>query len=61
MKLVIANNIGEYSLLYDVDIVYNQFLPIFFKYCFDPVAKVSETSSMGFPLIIQALEIDWNK
>jgi hypothetical protein len=40
-KYILANNLGKYCLLYDQNTVYETFLPIFFRFCFDPVAKVA--------------------
>ena len=57
-KVILASNIGHFSMLYDMDTVYNRFLPIFFLYCFDPVAKVSETASFSLALILESLKSD---
>lgn len=54
IKLVLAYNIGNFSLLYDEETVYSSFLPIFFRFCFDPVAKVAETASLSLPSILIA-------
>jgi hypothetical protein len=48
LKLLLAKNLGSLAELYDPDTVLNTFLPIFFKYCFDPVAKVAETAALSY-------------
>lgn len=38
---MLASNLGNYAELYDKDLVYTEFLPMFFKFCSDNVARVS--------------------
>ena len=40
LKLVLAQNLGNYARLYDSKIVYTEFLPMFFKFCSDNVTRV---------------------
>ena len=37
MKLVLAQNLGKLAALFEPDIVYDRFLPMFFKFCNETV------------------------
>lgn len=41
LKQVLASNLGKYAELFEKDLVYHEFLPMFFKFCSDNVARVS--------------------
>jgi hypothetical protein len=52
IKFILAQNLGAYALLFDQETVFDIFLPIFFRFCFDPVAKVAETASLSLAQIL---------
>lgn len=60
-KLVLAQNLGKYAQLFSQDTVYNEFLPMFFKFCYDQVSKVSETASNSLAYILDKFAGDPHK
>ena len=53
-KELLARNLGKYVTLFDKNIVYQEFLPMFFKFCEDRVAKVCESASTALaPILIK--------
>ncbi len=38
-----------------MNVVLEVFVPMFFRFCFDPVAKVSETAAYSLALILKAI------
>jgi len=51
-----ATNLGHYSQLFKAEIVEENFLPFFFKFCFDPVAKVAETAALSLGQILGSID-----
>ena len=41
LKQVLASNLGNYCELFEKDLVYTEFLPMFFKFCSDNVMRVA--------------------
>lgn len=54
-KYIMASNFGAYCVLFDEDVVFESFLPIFFRFSFDPVAKVAETVSLALAKLMKSL------
>lgn len=53
-KELLAKNLGKYVTLFDSNIVYQEFLPMFFKFLEDRVARVSEAASTALaPILIK--------
>jgi molybdopterin/thiamine biosynthesis adenylyltransferase len=59
--MVLALNLGKFAQLYDQDTVYNSFLQMFFKFCYDEVAKVSETAATSLVYILEKFNNDPHK
>jgi len=56
-KELLAKNLGNYVTLFDLDIVYREFLPMFFKFCEERVAKVSEAAATALaPILLKFSE-----
>lgn len=55
-KYILANNLGHYSMLFSQEVVIDTFIPMFFRFCFDPVAKVAETSASSLALILKSIQ-----
>ena len=54
LKQVLASNLGKYSELFEKDMVYQEFLPMFMKFCSDNVAKVSMAACSAIcPILLQ--------
>ena len=54
LKQILAQNLGNYSTLFDKEQVYNEFLPMFFKFCSDNVSKVSIASCSALcPMLLK--------
>ena len=61
LKQVLAQNLGNYCELFDNTTVYNEFLPMFFKFCSDNVAQVSIASCSALAEIIEKFNDDESK
>lgn len=61
MKLVLAQNLGRFATLYDSDTVYTKFLPMFFKFCNEQVAQVSQAASTSLIYILEKFNEDPQK
>lgn len=58
---MLASNLGNYAELFEKDLVYAEFLPMFFKFCSDNVARVSNAVCNALcPILLQFNE-DENK
>ena len=53
LKLVLAQNLGKNAKIYDSNIVYSEFLPMFFKFCSDNVTKVGQEACSAIADIIE--------
>ena len=54
---MLAKNLGKFATLFDRRIVYSEFLPMFFKFCEDRVATVSQAASSALaPILIKFSE-----
>jgi hypothetical protein len=53
--------LGKYCQLFDSTTVYNEFLPMFFKFCSDNVAQVSNASCSALSEIIEKFNEDESK
>lgn len=60
-KLVLAQNLGKFAQLYDSDQVYSHFLPLFFRYFQDTVAKVSEAAAPSLIYLLERFNHDPHK
>jgi hypothetical protein len=58
LKQALAQNLGNYSELFDSQTVYNDFLPMFFKFCSDNVAQVGIASCSAMAEIIEKFNDD---
>lgn len=58
LKQVLASNLGNYADLFDKELVYQEFMPMFFKFCSDNVAKVSTASCSAFCPILNKFNDD---
>ena len=56
LKLVLAQNLGNYAQLFDSKTVYSEFLPMFFKFCSDSVSKVGISACPAMADIIEKFE-----
>lgn len=61
LKQVLASNLGKYSELFDKDLVYQEFMPMFFKFCSDNVSRVSTAACSAFCPILQKFNEDEKK
>ena len=61
LKSVLAQNLGNYAELFEAQIVYTEFLPMFFKFCSDNVTKVGQVSTSALCNIIQKFNDDEQK
>ena len=53
-KELLARNLGNYVTLFDLEIVYKEFLPMFFKFCDDRVVRVSSAAATALaPILIK--------
>ena len=53
-KELLARNLGNYVTLFDLEIVYKEFLPMFFKFCDDRVVRVSTAAATALaPILIK--------
>ena len=53
-KEMIAKNLGNFATLFDQEVVYAEFLPMFFKFCEDRVARVCEPAATALaPILIK--------
>ena len=53
-KELLAKNLCKYVTLFDQKIVYQEFLPMFFKFCEDRVARVNESAATALaPILIK--------
>ena len=57
-KQILAQNIGNYAELFDAGTVYQEFLPMFFKFCSDNFAKVSVSSCSALAGILSKFNDD---
>jgi hypothetical protein len=58
---VLAQNLGNYAELFDAKTVYNEFLPMFFKFCSDNVSKVAQAVCPAMAEIIEKYNDDESK
>lgn len=58
VKLVLAENIGNYAELFDCKTVYSEFLPMLFKFLSDTVAKVATATCAAIAPIIEKFSED---
>ncbi len=56
LKLVLAQNLGNYAKLFDSKIVYTEFLPMFFKFCSDNVTRVGQEACSAMADIIEKFD-----
>jgi hypothetical protein len=61
VKLILAKNLGKYATLFKQEVVYDQFLPMFFRFCHDHVADVSREASESLASIIEKFADDPQK
>ena len=61
LKQVLAQNLGNYCELFERDMVYQEFLPMFFKFCSDNVAKVSMAACSAMCPILMKFNEDEKK
>lgn len=53
-KQLLAKNLGNYVTLFDLKIVYKEFLPMFFKFCEDRVNTVNSAAATALaPILIK--------
>ena len=52
LKLVLAQNLGNYAKLFDSKTVYTEFLPMFFKFCSDSVSRIGNSATPAMADII---------
>ena len=52
LKQVLASNLGNYVELFESNLVYTEFLPMFFKFCSDSVVRVALAVCDALPPII---------
>jgi len=57
-KEMLAKNLGKYATLFDRRIVYSEFLPMFFKFCEDRVATVSNAAATALAPILNKFAED---
>ena len=56
-KEMIAKNLGNFATLFSKEIVYAEFLPMFFKFCEDKVHRVCEPAATALaPILIKFSE-----
>lgn len=58
LKQVLASNLGKYCELFEKDFVYQEFLPMFFKFCSDNVARVSTAACAAMCPILMKFNDD---
>ena len=58
LRLLLAQNLGNYCELFDHETVYNEFLPMFFKFCSDNVVKVGQEACSAMCPIIEKFNDD---
>lgn len=58
LKHVLAQNLGNYARLFDASTVYTEFLPMFFKFCSENVARVGHSSCSALAAIIEKFNED---
>jgi serine/threonine-protein phosphatase 4 regulatory subunit 1 len=61
LKQVLASNLGNYCELFEREMVYQEFLPMFFKFCSDNVAKVSMAAVSAICPILMKFNEDEKK
>lgn len=61
LKQALAQNLGNYAELFDANTVYNDFLPMFFKFCSDNVAQVGFTACGALAQILEKFNDDESK
>lgn len=58
LKLVLAQNLGNYAELFDAKTVYNDFLPMFLKFCSDSVSRVGQSCCPALAEIVEKFNDD---
>ena len=58
LRLLLAQNLGNYCELFDHETVYNEFLPMFFKFCSDNVVKVGQEACSAMCPIVEKFNDD---
>ena len=61
LKQVLASNLGNYCELFEKDMVYTEFLPMFFKFCSDNVMRVSQSTVTALCPILMKFNDDEQK
>ena len=61
IKHTLAKNLSHYAKLFDEEMVHSEFVPMFFMFCDNQVAKVSETAALGLADILDKLKSDKEK
>ena len=56
LKTVLAQNLGNYAKLFEDKTVYSEFLPMFFKFCSDSVARVGQDACPAMADIIEKFD-----
>ena len=60
-KEMLAKNLGKFATLFDQQIVYSEFLPMFFKFCEDRIATVSNAAATALAPILNKFDQDLDK
>ena len=58
LRLLLAQNLGNYCELFDHETVYAEFLPMFLKFCSDNVVKVGQAACTAMSPIIEKFNDD---
>ena len=58
MKLVLAQNLGNYATLFDPETVYDKFLPMYLKFCNEHVVQVSSGVAPSLIYILEKFNED---
>ena len=61
LKQVLASNLGNYCELFEKDLIYTEFLPMFFKYCSDSVCRVAYSTTNALCPILMKFNDDESK
>ena len=53
---MLAQSLGKFAQLFDEETVYKSLLPMFFKFCYDQVTKVSEAAAPSLVYFLAKFE-----
>ena len=57
-RYILSQNIGELCLLFDIELVRQQLLPVFFRFCQDHVTTVRESASQNLSYFLTKFQTD---